>query len=195
MSTAARIASDARARSLAAALAQHRPLDDEEREALTHLAGLLAGPVDPFARSTLPAHVTASAVVFDPSARVVLLHLHRRLQRWLQPGGHVELGERPEDAALRETHEETGVVVRHAGDAPRIVHLDRHPGPDGHIHLDLRYLLLADRDAPLAGSGETTGEGPGATLRWATLRELPEIADPSLARAITALDRSLDEQS
>lgn len=183
-----------RARRLASALVEHQPLDDEEREALTHLAGLLTGPADPFARSTLPAHVTASAVVFDPSHRVVLLHLHRRLERWLQPGGHVELGERPEDAALRETHEETGVVVRHVADGPRIVHLDRHPGPDGHVHLDLRYLLLADRDGPILGSGETTGEGPGATLRWATLHELPDLADPSLARAVTALERALDAQ-
>jgi 8-oxo-dGTP pyrophosphatase MutT (NUDIX family) len=135
--------------------------------------------------------VTASAVVLDPRRRVVLLHLHRRLGRWLQPGGHVEPGEPPADAAVRETLEETGVAVRHPEDGPVVVHLDEHPGPDGHIHLDLRYLLLTDSDAPALGAGESTGEGPGATLRWARLTEVAALADPSLTRAIVALEARL----
>jgi 8-oxo-dGTP pyrophosphatase MutT (NUDIX family) len=119
----------------------------------------------------------------------VLLHLHRRLGRWLQPGGHIEPGERPEDAAVRETQEETGITVRHPSTGPLVVHLDEHPGPDDHIHLDLRYLLLADRRAPRTMQGETTGEGPGATLRWATADEVHALADRSLARAVDALSR------
>jgi 8-oxo-dGTP pyrophosphatase MutT (NUDIX family) len=135
--------------------------------------------------------VTASAVVLDPQRQTVLLHLHRRLGRWLQPGGHLEPSERPDDAALRETLEETGVAVRHPDEGPVVVHLDEHPGPDGHIHLDLRYLLLADSAAPQLGTGETTGDGPGATLRWAELNEIRSMTDPSLARAIDALQSRL----
>jgi 8-oxo-dGTP pyrophosphatase MutT (NUDIX family) len=127
--------------------------------------------------------------VLDAGDRTVLLHLHRRLGRWLQPGGHIEPGERPEDAAVRETEEETGVEVRHPDDGPLIVHLDEHPGPDGHVHLDLRYLLLADRGAPLVMPGETTGDGPGPTLRWATEDEVRDVADRSLVRALDALAR------
>ncbi len=146
---------------------------------------------DPFARTTLPTHVTASAVVFDERDGTVLLHLHRRLGRWLQPGGHIEPGERPEDAAVRETIEETGVAVRHPDSGPVVAHLDEHPGPDAHVHLDLRYLLLADRRAASIGAGEPTGAGPGPTLRWASPAEVRRDADRSLARAIDALDRLL----
>jgi len=166
-------------------------VDADEAEAIDHLQRLLAHTAYPFARTTLPAHVTASAVVFDPDRRRVLLHLHRRLGRWLQPGGHVEADERPEDAALRETREETGVAVRHPDAGPTVVHLDEHPGPDGHVHLDLRFLLLADSAAPAVGSGESTGEGPGATLRWAELAEVAELTDVSLGRAIVALERRI----
>lgn len=180
---------DPRIEDLLGRFAQHRPLDDEERAAVEHLMALVAAPPDPFLRSTLPTHVTASAVVIDERDRTVLLHLHRRLERWLQPGGHIEQDERPEDAALRETREETGVAVRHPDSGPLVVHLDEHPGPDGHVHLDLRYLLLADRDAPSVMPGESTGDGPGPTLRWATSAEVRMVADHSLVRAITALDR------
>ena len=135
--------------------------------------------------------MTASAVVLDDRSTTVLLHLHRRLGRWLQPGGHVEHGEHPDDAAVRETVEETGVAVAHPPSGPLIIHLDEHPGPDGHVHLDLRYLLLADRAAPRIGAGETTGEGPGPTLRWASPMEVEREADRSLGRAIAALVRTL----
>jgi 8-oxo-dGTP pyrophosphatase MutT (NUDIX family) len=144
---------------------------------------------DPFARTTLPTHVTASALVLDPSRGLVLLHLHRRIGRWLQPGGHVEPGERPEDAALRETLEETAVAARHPEGSPSIVHLDEHPGPDGHVHLDLRYLLLADAAAPPVGHGERTGDGPGPMLRWVPPDEVSVHADVSLVRAVTALQQ------
>ena len=146
---------------------------------------------DPFARSTLPAHITASAIVVDERSTTVLLHLHRRLDRWLQPGGHVEAGEHPDDAAVRETVEETGVAVTHPPTGPLVIHLDEHPGPDGHIHLDLRYLLLADRAAPRIGAGEATGEGPGPTLRWATPTDVEREVDRSLGRAMAALLRTL----
>ena len=135
--------------------------------------------------------MTASAVVLDEPSGTVLLHLHRRLGRWLQPGGHVEPGEDPDDAAVRETVEETGIAVAHPLSGPMVVHLDEHPGPDGHVHLDLRYLLLADRAAPRIGDGEATGDSPGPSLRWATPAEVQRDADRSLGRAMTALVRVL----
>jgi len=46
----------------------------------------------------------------------ILLHHHAKLQRWLPPGGHVELDELPDDAAVREVLEETGVHVELLGE-------------------------------------------------------------------------------
>ena len=57
--------------------------------------------VDPFDRYADLVHVTGSAIVSGP--RGTVLHLHKRLGLWLQPGGHLDTGEVPSDAALRES--------------------------------------------------------------------------------------------
>lgn len=80
----------------------------------------------------------------------LLLHHHAKLQRWLPPGGHVEANELPDDAAVREVLEETGVRVELLGETaidaagprqllrPRGVQLELiRPG---HEHIDLIYL-------------------------------------------------------
>lgn len=46
----------------------------------------------------------------------VLLLYHRKLGKWLPPGGHVEPGELPDDAAVREVYEETGIRVELVGE-------------------------------------------------------------------------------
>ncbi|GAA2771100.1 hypothetical protein GCM10010521_55880 [Streptomyces rameus] len=80
-----------------------------ERDALAGLLAALDRPVDVTARTTLPGHVTCSAVVIDRRCRV--LHIrHRATGLMLTPGGHIE----PEDrtlvaAALREVAEEAGI--------------------------------------------------------------------------------------
>jgi len=177
------VTDDRRRRDLADVLDAHVTVDDEEVRAVARLRDLLADERDPFARTTLPAHVTSSALVLGPDGRV-LLHLHRRIGRWLQPGGHVEAGEPTEAAALRETREETGLVAAHPGSGPVLVHVDEHPGPDGHVHLDLRYLLTVTGTQPSA-PGEDA-RGAGAELRWHDPTEARGI-DRSLARALVAL--------
>ncbi len=166
-------------------LAEHRPLDAEERLAIEHAVELLEGQHDPFARTTLPRHFTASALVVDVESGRVLLHQHRRMHVWLQPGGHVEDGERPEDAVLRETSEETGVDAFHPASGPLLVHLDEHLGPDEHVHLDLRYLLFARAGGPHA-PGEAVENG-AAVLRWVVDDELEAFTDASLRRAVAGL--------
>ena len=66
----------------------------------------------------------------------------------MQPGGHIDPGEAPWEAAHRESEEETGLTldIRDAG--PRLIHLDVHDAAKGHTHLDLRYLLLAPDQDP-----------------------------------------------
>src|ERR1035438_1973186 len=60
--------------------------------------------VDPFDRDADPVHLTGSAIVVGP--RGTILHLHKRIGVWMQPGGHIDPGEAPWQAALRETREE-----------------------------------------------------------------------------------------
>ena len=135
---------------------------------------------DPFSRDADPVHVTGSAIVTGP--RGTVLHWHKRIGGWMQPGGHIDAGEAPWDAALRETREETGLPVRHPDDGPRLLHLDAHPaGP--HVHLDLRYLLISADVDPAPPPGESQ------RVRWFTLAEAMDIADEALIDGLRRLER------
>jgi 8-oxo-dGTP pyrophosphatase MutT (NUDIX family) len=167
---------------LATAVAAHRPVDARERASQEAFLGHLARLSAPFDEHADPVHVTASAIVIarPPSTGHVLLHLHRRLGRWLQPGGHIDPGESPVQAALREMDEETGL----AGvllDGERIAHIDVHPGGRGHTHLDVRYLVGAPFEVPRPPEGESPH------VAWFTWEEAIALADDGLKGALRAL--------
>jgi 8-oxo-dGTP pyrophosphatase MutT (NUDIX family) len=124
--------------------------------------------------------------------RGVVLHLHKRLGLWLQPGGHLEPGETPWDAAIREAAEETGLQLEWGafgpgsgeGGIPPLAHLDVHDGGRGHTHLDLRYLLgVRGPDEPAPPAGESQD------VRWFAWPEALAIADPGLAGFLQAYAR------
>ena len=137
---------------LVAQLRSIEPTDEREATSLDATLERLTWPADPFDEMLNDHHLTASAFVL--SSRGVILHLHRRLKIWVQPGGHVDAGEGPEQAAVRETLEETGLEAIHT-DPPTLFHVDVHPGPRGHTHYDLRYVLLAAPLDPTPMPGES----------------------------------------
>ena len=158
------------------------PVDDREvRSQAEFLAALdrLERPCDEHAD---PTHVTASAIV--TGTRGVVLHRHKRMGIWLQPGGHIEAGETPEAAALREVYEETGLTLTHPPEGPRLVHVDVHAAPKGHTHLDLRFLLVAGDADPTPPAHESQD------VRWFGWDEAIAAADPGLVGALRSLYRS-----
>lgn len=159
-----------------AAVAAHQPGDEREARARTRILSELDRLAAPFDPAADPVHVTASAVVVSP--RGTVLHRHKRLGRWLQPGGHVEAGEAPAESARREVAEETGLAARHPEGGPQLLHLDVHDAAGGHVHLDLRYLLETDGAEPHPGPGES----PDA--RWFGWDEALAVADPALVGAL-----------
>jgi len=163
-------------------LSRRTPVDERERRSTGAFIAAAATLVDPFDEHADPVHVTASAIVIDDvvGAERVVLHLHKRLGIWLQPGGHIEPGESPSAAALREAREETGLAVRHPDDGSLFVHLDVHPGPRGHTHLDLRFLLLARGEPPRPGEGESP------EVRWFGFEEALALADEGLRGGLLA---------
>src|SRR5262249_13776651 len=140
---------------------------------------------EPLSRRQTTAHFTGSAVVTD-GRRVALVH-HRKLGRWLQPGGHAE----PEDGgdllatALREAGEETGCPVAPHPTAPRPLDVDAHPIPSrgsepAHLHLDLRFLVLTDEPEALR-----IDPSESAAVRWVGLPEALHRAEaPEMRRLL-----------
>jgi 8-oxo-dGTP pyrophosphatase MutT (NUDIX family) len=164
-----------------AAVSSRSPVDAREQRSIDTFVAELDRLDRPFEEDADLVHVTASAIVTGP--RGALLHRHKRLGIWLQPGGHIDAGEMPWDAAAREAVEETGVEVRFADDAAALIHIDVHPGPRGHTHLDLRYHLVAGDVDPAPPAGESQD------VRWFGWDEAIAIADPGLLGALRSLRR------
>ena len=132
-------------------------------------------------RTCAPAHLTASAAILDPAGRRLLLVLHRKVGRWLQPGGHCEA----EDAtlggtALREATEESGISGLQL--VPGILQVDRHPAPcnPGVVdeHFDVRYLVTAEPRAVAAVSEESDD------VRWFDWDRLPDGLEPTISEML-----------
>jgi len=168
-------------------LAGHVPADAEERADLQRMRSFVGRYRNPFDRRLGEGHLTGSALLIDHAgARIALLH-HRKLDRWLQPGGHAEAHERDGgEVALREAHEETGLsgLSLHPH-APRPLDVDIHeiparPGEPAHLHLDLRYLICAPENAELR-----LAESEAHQIRWFSWDELAQLElDPGLIRAV-----------
>lgn len=155
-----------------------RAVDAREQVSIAAFVGhldRLATPLDEYAD---PVHVTASAILTSDDGRRVLLHRHKRLGLWLQPGGHIDPGETPWDAARREAAEETGLEVTLVSD--ELVHVDVHPGPRGHTHLDLRYATTAPLVTP------NPPEGESAVVEWFAWHRAIALADAGLEGVLRA---------
>ena len=161
-----------------------RPVDARERQSITDFIARFDGLERPFDELASKVHVTASAIVVSDDRRRVVLHRHKRLQMWLQPGGHIETGELPWQAAVREAVEETGLPATLVGaavpDGPPLLHVDVHPGPRGHTHLDLRYLVESPHVQPAPSAGESQD------VQWFAWHQAIDLAEPGLEGVLRA---------
>jgi ADP-ribose pyrophosphatase YjhB (NUDIX family) len=147
---------------------------------------------------TNPDEIDMTADVFVVYRDKVLFRFHDKHRLWLVPGGHIELDELPEDAAVREVKEETGldVVLYQADDVPvfeetagasadyrelsRPLFMNIHKVSPTHRHLSLVYAATAASDEIVEPEGEERSGG----CMWLSREELlahPEI-HPSLKR-------------
>jgi 8-oxo-dGTP pyrophosphatase MutT (NUDIX family) len=153
----------------------------EEAGTVAEFIELLADADDPFRRERLAGHFTASAWLVDAAGERVLLTHHRKLDRWLQLGGHADGDQDLARVALREAEEESGLVGLMV--EPDIFDLDRHWIPErkdvpGHWHYDVRYVVRA------AGSDAFVVSEESLALAWreiAALGDEPGL-DPSIQR-------------
>jgi ADP-ribose pyrophosphatase YjhB (NUDIX family) len=127
------------------------------------LAAALRGEV-----TVAPGHLATNAWVFDTSGDRLLLVRHRRLG-WVNPGGHLDLGEWPVQGAARELAEETGLRVAAVDLRPAVVRAAIFPAGDGpaHWHWNIHHLFVADPDDALTPE-------EGSPVQWFPVDDLPE---------------------
>lgn len=153
--------------------------EDKSRE-LT--LGLLLHTSDPLSRAQFtPGHLTCTGIVLHPSGESFLLIHHRRLARWLAPGGHVEPeDESPAAAAAREVLEETEVIVQPGRDFLAGIDVHGIPAKSAepyHLHHDLKFAFRAS-SVEIAVTSETRG------VTWCPFDAADRYAvPPSIRRA------------
>ena len=139
---------------------------------------------DVFLRRHPPGHFTGSAWLVSADGRRALLTHHRKLDRWLQPGGHAD-GERDlARAALREAREESGLPALAVDPEP--FDLDRHWIPQrgaepGHWHYDVRFVVRATASEAFAVGEESLD------LAWRPVADL--VTDEALDASIRRMAR------
>lgn len=130
-------------------LEQYAQCHDTRADVAARILDFVNSTPECFHRSHLSGHITGSAWLLNPAGDAALLTLHRKLGRWLQPGGHADGDPNPLHVALREAEEESGIRgITALGTAIFDVDIHRIParprqGEPEHLHYDIRYLLQA----------------------------------------------------
>jgi len=161
-------------------LKAYRSGHQNELETVDRLCDFVIREVACFDRNTRHGHITGSAWIESADSQRVLLLLHRKLGRWLQPGGHADGDNDVSRVAQREVLEETGLDQLRTQTG--IFDLDIHQIPargddPAHLHYDLRYRMIVANDQLAVGNHESLA------LRWFAITEVARWqGQPSIAR-------------
>lgn len=160
-----------------------RDWEAHEREMTAATLRFVAGEPACLRRSCAPGHLTGSAWIVSPDRTRTLLTHHRKLEKWLQLGGHADGEGDLLAVALQEAQEESGLGRIRAVDTA-IFDLDRHwiperKGEPAHWHYDLRFMIEADPAEPLTISSESKD------LAWVAVDEVTALnPEESMARMV-----------
>ena len=159
---------------ITAMLDAHQTTDEKEQHDIVFIKQLIQSNPNILNMNCEVGHLTASAVIVDMTSHKTLLHFHKRLNRWLQVGGHADYETDFSQVALREAQEETGLpdLAFYPSDKLIVpIDFDAHTFPQRkdipeHYHLDFRYILTTRQ--PDAVSPE---DGESVEFKWLTFDE------------------------
>lgn len=152
-------------------LAAYQPIDisDQARKE-SMIAFIRRHPDCCFERSLAEGHLTGSAWILDTTGTKALLTHHRKLDRWIQPGGHADGDPNIKNVALREALEESG-LKQIAFVSEQIFDIDiheipAHAGVPSHLHYDVRFLFQS------IGSDVFNISSESKSLKWVPLEAI-----------------------
>lgn len=170
-------------------LENYRTPFEEEKAFVNDFIALTGEPLA-YSRLRTSGHFTGSAWIVNKRRTHTLLTLHRKLNKWLQLGGHADDNENLLDVAMKEAKEESGLTSLGLVDK-FIFDIDRHVIPSRvneprHFHYDVRFLLEAEIDEPLVISSESKD------LAWISYDVVEELVmgNPSIMRMLEKTSKS-----
>lgn len=174
-------------------LSQHEPIDKQESDSLMKMRMLVTSSDDIFSRTYYtPGHFTASSWIVSPDGEKALLTHHKKLNRWLQLGGHADGDADLINVCLRESLEESGLANLHLVLA-QTFDVDVHTIPacgvePEHNHYDVRYLLQSP-------TWNVTISNESKDLQWFTPQEIMKLTDNhSIKRMVQKWDFVLGDE-
>jgi len=154
----------------------------EEAAVLDRISSFVDAHPDCFSRELAVGHITGSAWILDSTGTRALLTHHKKLDIWVQLGGHADGDPDVEQVAYREAIEESGLVGLQFVEQA-LFDIDIHPIPArgqeaAHYHYDCRFLFRAvDDDYVVSDESHD--------LRWVPLDEMPAVTtEPSITRMV-----------
>ncbi len=171
-------------------------LEDSEAESVEKVIELLEMEGNIFDNTFLPGHITGSAWVVSPDFSKVLLIHHKKLDKWLQPGGHSDGDPDTVEVTKREVQEETGYTP--VEDQIILFDVDVHQLPfdekrnvEPHLHYDLRYLIIVDPEAEGIQQVEEIND-----MKWVDINVVEELTtEAPLLRMARKTIKLKDERS
>ena len=154
------------------ALQTYKTSFHEEKVFIPRFKSLLTNFSNCYSRSLVTGHMTGSAWIVDESGSLTLLVHHKKLNKWLQPGGHADDEENITTVSMKEAQEETGLKSLQLLES-KIFDLDihlipSHNGVKAHFHHDIRFLIMADKNEEYVVSNESN------ELAWIPLNRISE---------------------
>ena len=157
----------------------------DEASACQKMIAFIENNENCFERSLLKGHITGSCVLLSPDQSKVLLTHHKKLNKWIQLGGHSDGNPNTLEVAVREAQEESGIESIEVL-SEEIHSLDIHEIParkeePTHLHFDLTFLLKAN-------SEDYKVSEESHDLKWIPLKEAAEMdLEESVRRMISKL--------
>lgn len=174
-------------------LEDYQPYDDKEKKDIEQIKKYIFENPNLLNKNCESGHFTGSALVVDLENKKFLLHLHKKLDKWLQFGGHADYETDLSEVAMREAAEETGLKDLRFIDGrnePIPTDIDIHiiperKGQPEHPHLDFRYILVTNTPDSL----ETDSEDESNEYKWFSFENMEKVSklvnDPALYRLIS----------
>jgi len=160
----------------------------EDKKIVERFQTLFLKTDSPFSRDQFPGHLTGSCFLLDPSHGKILLLHHKKLEKWLQMGGHCDGECEMAQVALREAEEESGCkdLSLLLFD---IIDLDIHLIPERknepeHFHYDVRYLGICHSPEKIQLAEEESND-----LAWFPFDKAFQMAkEPSMHRVFRKVE-------